>query len=81
MIRTQVYLPKDLYQEIQIVATREKKPKAEVIRETLEKGITQKQGNAGKALLKIAAMAKKYRWKGPKDLSANHDKYLYEEHE
>lgn len=79
MIRTQVYLPKQLYQTIDLVAKREKKPKAQVIRDVLEEGIKKKQGNAGDALLKIAAMAKKYNWRGPKDLSRNIDKYLYED--
>lgn len=78
MIRTQVYLPQELYQSIDLVARREKKPKAQVIREVLEAGVKTKQGNAGKTLLQVAAMAKKYQWKGPKDLSQNIDKYLYE---
>lgn len=79
MIRTQVYLPKQLYQSIDLVAKRERKAKAQVIREVLEKGIEQKRGNAGKVLLEVTAMAKKHGWKGPKDLSTNIDKYLYEE--
>lgn len=79
MIRTQIYLPEDLYREIGWLAKKEKKAKAQVIREALEKEIEKKQGNAGETLLKLAAMAKKYKWKGPKDLSVNHDKYLYEE--
>lgn len=79
MIRTQVYLPKQLYQNIDLVAKKEKKAKAQVIREALEKGIEQKRENGGKVLLEIAAMAKKRGWKGPKDLSINIDKYLYEE--
>ncbi|OGD91179.1 hypothetical protein A3D07_04575 [Candidatus Curtissbacteria bacterium RIFCSPHIGHO2_02_FULL_42_15] len=81
MIRTQVYLPKDLYRNIDLIAKREKKPKAQVIRDTLEEGLKKKRTskNAGHVLLEIAAMAKKYKWKGPKDLSTNHDKYLYEE--
>lgn len=78
MIRTQVYLPKDLYQQIEIVARREKKARAQIIREMLQEGVRKKQANAGKILLEIAAMAKKHNWKGPKDLSANIDKYLYE---
>lgn len=79
MIRTQVYLPKQLYQTIDLVAKKERKPKAQVIREVLESGIEKKQKNAGEVLLEIAAMAKKNKWKGPKDLSINIDKYLYEE--
>lgn len=72
-------MPEDLYREIGWLAKKEKKAKAQVIREALEKEIEEKQGNAGETLLKLAAMAKKYKWKGPKDLSVNHDKYLYEE--
>jgi len=79
MIRTQIYLPKQLYQVIDLVAKKEKKPKAEVIREALEKDMDKRHGNAGSTLLEIAAMAKKYKWKGPKDLSKNIDKYIYEE--
>ena len=78
MIRTQVYLPKDLYRNIDLIAKREKKAKAKIIREALEKSLAQKQGNAGDALLRIAKLAKKLNAKGPKDLSANIDKYLYE---
>jgi len=78
MIRTQVYLPKDLYRNIDLIAKREKKAKAKIIREALEKSLAQKQGNAGNVLLRIAKLAKKLNSKGPKDLSANIDKYLYE---
>ena len=37
MIRTQIYLPKELYQEVAFTAEREKKTRAAVIREALEK--------------------------------------------
>ncbi len=77
MIRTQIYLPEELYREIGWLAKKEKKAKAQVIREAIEKKVEKKRGNAGETLLKLAAMAKKYKWKGPKDLSTNHDKYLY----
>ncbi|MBI2103616.1 hypothetical protein HYT59_01280 [Candidatus Woesebacteria bacterium] len=80
MIRTQVYLTDDLYQEVRFAAKRENKKPAQVIREALKKGLKKKVGrNAGGTFLEIAAMAKKYNWRGPKDLSINHDKYLYEE--
>lgn len=78
MIRTQIYLPEDLYREIGWLAKKEKKAKAQVIREALEKEVEKNKGNAGETLLRLAAMAKKYKWKGPRDLSTNHDKYLYE---
>lgn len=79
MIRTQIYLPKQLYQTIDLVAKKEKKPKAQVIREVLEKGIEKKQRSAGEALLEIAELGKKLNLKGPRDLSTNIDKYLYED--
>lgn len=79
MIRTQIYLPKQLYQIIDLVAKREKKPKAQVIRDVLEEGIVKKQGNAGEALLEIARLGRKLKLKGPRDLSKNIDKYLYED--
>lgn len=81
IIRTQVYLTKDLYHEIAFKAKRENKPKAVVIREALEEGLNKQKPkrNAGTVFLEIAEMAKKNNWKGPKDLSTNIDKYLYEE--
>jgi len=80
MIRTQVYLPKQLSQEIELVAKKEKKPRAQVIRESLERGLKTDSNmeSAGEALLKLAELGKKLGLRGPKDLSINHDKYLYE---
>ena len=80
MIRTQVYLPLQLNQTLDLVAKREKKPKAQIIREALEDGINQKinKNNAGQALLELAELGKKLHVKGPKDLSTNLDTYLYE---
>ena len=81
MIRTQIYLPKDLYQEVAFTAEREKKTRAAVIREALEKGLIKKgfKKNAGSVLLEIAAMAEKLKTKGPSNLSTSIDKYLYED--
>ena len=79
MIRTQVYLPKDLYRHIDLVAKRDKKAKAQVIREVLDEGIKKKHGNAGEALLRLAKLGEKLNIRGPKDLSKNIDKYLYED--
>jgi len=77
MIRTQVYLTEDLYHEIRLTAIREKKAKAEVLRELLKASLykRRKKGGAGAALLRIAKLG----GKGPKDLSKNIDKYLYGE--
>lgn len=79
MIRTQVYLPKQLYITIDLIAEKEKKPKAQIIREVLQEGMEKRRGNAGKALLEIASLGRKLKLKGPSDLSTNIDKYLYED--
>ena len=75
MLRTQIYLPEDLHQEIDAVARREKKPAAKIIRELLIEGINKKhKETAGEALNRLATLKVKG---GPKDLSVNLDKYLY----
>ena len=82
MIRTQVYLPKDLYQEVSLVARQEKKARARVIRELLEESLINKKPKEtiGQALGKLIEIGQKYAPKNaPTDLSVNHDKYLYEE--
>lgn len=82
MIRTQIYLPEDLYREIDIAATKEKKPKAHIIRDALKKGLAKKrQETIGEAFLRLSKLGKELNARGPKDLSVNHDKYLYEEYE
>lgn len=82
MIRTQIYLPEELYQEVDLVAQRQKKPKAQIIREVLKEGLTKmnQKETIGEALGKLIAIGQKYTPKNaPTDLSINHDKYLYEE--
>lgn len=76
MIRTQVFLPETIYQQIRIQAGLQNKPAAQIIREALESGIKlQNKGNAGGALLQLASLE----IKGSRDLSKNIDKYLYQE--
>ena len=76
MIRTQIYLPEDLYQEVKIVAKKESKKSAQVMRDLLSEGLIRrkKKGTIGEALLYLSTVAVKG---GPPDLSTNHDKYLY----
>lgn len=75
MIRTQVYLPELIYQEVKIEAKKAKKATAAVLRELLEEGLKVKKhkSSIGKALLSLTSI----RAKGPRDLSTNIDKYLY----
>jgi predicted DNA-binding protein len=80
MLKTYLYVPEDLAEKINFIAKSQNKSKAEVIRHALEKGISvvQNQGTASaQALLKIAEIGRKYRLKGPKDLSTHLDVYLW----
>lgn len=79
MIRTQVYLDNDLYTQIRIRSQMQSVPAASLIRKYIRAGIAKtapQKLTAGQALLRIAKHAAKH---GPKDLSTNHDYYLYEE--
>ena len=76
MIRTQVYLPDEVYQSVQWVARKEKKAAAQVIRELLAQSLTRriKTMNAGARLLKLAKCAVAGL---PSDLSVSIDDHLY----
>ena len=76
MTRTQVYLQNDLYQEVKLLAKKESKKSAQIVRELLHEGVVRrkKKGTIGEALLDLASVAVKG---GPPDLSTNQDKYLY----
>lgn len=81
MLKTYLYIPELLEQKIKMTAKMQQKSKAEVIRLALEKGIgaVGQQGTASaEVLLKIAELGKKFHVKGPKDSSANMDKYLWD---
>jgi len=78
MIRKQLYLTPELDRELTIVAHRQGKSVAEVVRETLSKSFNiqrKKDEPPGAVLLRLAAKA----WQGPSDLSANLSSYLYGE--
>lgn len=81
MIRTYIYFPKELNTEIEHLAKDVNKSKATVIREALQEGLTsiKKQKSGGvEALFKISALGERIKAKGPKDLSENLDKYVWE---
>lgn len=80
MVRTQVYLPKSMYQDITLLAKKKGQPAAKIIRDILDKGLEKehKKRNAGAALLELSKMAIKYKFKGSKTLSRDIDKILYE---
>lgn len=82
MIQRKFYLPEDMYTDLQLLAKATKKPITQVLRELLEDSLKRRQkrrdGKSCQALLKLAEKAESEGWKGPADLSVNHDKYLIE---
>jgi Arc/MetJ-type ribon-helix-helix transcriptional regulator len=82
MIRKHFLLPLPLDEQIKLVARKDHKSEAEVVRELLETGLQtkhQQTGSVGQALRKLAEIGKQVGATGPTDLSQNIDKYLYEE--
>lgn len=80
MLRTYLYIPERLQEKINHTARNQNKSKAEVIRQALEKGITQvsQQGTASaKVLLKLAELGKQQDLRGPRDSSVKIDEYLW----
>lgn len=80
MLRTYLYIPEDLEKKIKRTAKNQNKSKATVIRQALQEGldIIEKHNKGGaEILLELAKLAKKNKIKGPKDLSVNHDYYLW----
>ncbi|GHE08539.1 ribbon-helix-helix domain-containing protein [Streptomyces alanosinicus] len=81
MVRTQIYLPRSLYDRIQLRAEREHTSMGQVIRELLEDKVFHRKPRetAGDALLRLAKLGEKLRFHGPADLSTRLDDYLYGE--
>lgn len=76
MIRTQIYLPEDLYQHVNLYARKENKSAARIIRESIEVGLKKRSApGIGGVLMRLSEIG----GQGPADLSRNIDKYLYEE--
>jgi len=78
MIRTQVYFPDNVYHTIQELAKRESVSMAEKIRECVIKDLGLKRKKAKPFLTSLLEMGFKGKQNTPKDLSINHNKYLYD---
>lgn len=76
MIRTQIYIPETLHSQVKLLASKQKKPLAEILRDFIKQGMVKKQNTGAKSL---QALTKLKITGGPKDLSKNLDKYLYQE--
>lgn len=80
MLKTYLYIPEQLEEKLKLTAKTQRKSKAEVMRQALQEGISvieKQQAGGAEVLLKIAELAKKHHVKGPRDLSINHDYYLW----
>ena len=80
MLKTYLYLPEDLKNQIIYTANSQNKSRAEIIRQALKVGVpaVAQQGTASaEALLKIAQIGKKYNLHGPKDGSEKMDEYFW----
>lgn len=77
-----MYLTKEQNDEVARLAVVTKKPKAVVLRHLIVFGLKNSslaKSNSAQALLKLASLAEMLPSKGPKDLSANLDKYTWDE--
>jgi Arc/MetJ-type ribon-helix-helix transcriptional regulator len=82
MNRTQVYLTDDLKRDLKLETVISRKSQSEVIREALQRGLkqmAQERPNTAKGLRALVELGERLKIQGPPDLSANIDKYLYED--
>ena len=82
MLRTNLYLTEEQNREITRLAMITEKPKAAVLRHLIVFGLKNDslaKSNTAQALLRLVGLAETLPSKGPKDLSANLDKYAWDE--
>jgi 3-methyladenine DNA glycosylase Mpg len=80
MIRKQIYIIRELDQYINVLAQKQDKPEAAVIRDLLQQGMRRRGPlSTGEALRGLAALGERLGMSGPTDLSERHDDYLYGE--
>lgn len=77
MIRTQIYIPEDLHTVVNTIAKIKDEPMAKVLRDYIARAVVEEKRNLKPASL--TSLAKLQITKGPKDLSNNMDRYLYQE--
>ena len=78
MIRTQVYIPDDKYNELQLMTAMGHGTFSELFREGIDEVIKKKRSKQPKAFDPLKDFAGILKG-GPKDLSKNMDYYLYDE--
>jgi len=77
MIRTQIYIPEEIHQATKFLAQKQGKTQAELLRNFITAGVIEEKRKKRKqrSLSSLARLGIKG---GPKDLSKNIDKYLYQ---
>ncbi len=78
MVATTMYWPIDQYQKIKEIANWENKPKAQVVRELVDKSLATSVVGNGNAKQVFEAMAKLQIKGGHGDLAKNHDHYAWD---
>lgn len=81
MLKTYLYVPEQLNEEINILAEAQKISKAELMRNALKAGLPflkRKWIDSAEVLLKVAEIGEKYKVRGPKDASLKLDEYLWD---
>jgi hypothetical protein len=84
LIPTTVYLDKATKREVDILAIISRKPKAVIMRDALSIGLKNcksERQDSKKGLLELVILTRKLNVRGPKDLSKNMDKYLWDKYE
>lgn len=76
MIRTQIYIPEELHQKAKIIAKRKEESLAKLLRHLIAKGVIEEKKRLKPKSL--SSLTKLNITGGPKDLSSNMDKYLYQ---
>lgn len=76
MIRTQIYIPETIHQRTQLIARQQKKSMADLYRSFITSGLYKEDINSRQSDLTL--LAKLNVKGGPKNLSRDMDKYLYE---
>lgn len=84
MLRTNVYITEAQERELNLRAVITRKPKAEVLREVIDKGLKVtpiQKSSSIQTFMKLAQVAERFKGKGtaPKDLSTNLDKHTWDE--
>ena len=76
MIRTQIYIPDELHQTAKLLAKSKAESLAKLLRRFIAKGVQDEKKKIKQKPL--TSLTKLNITEGPKDLSSNMDKYLYQ---